>query len=123
MGGALGPLRGGRKDLGDRDPSVNVRIFDAVSDEVVRCLACEICPTHLGDAQEYRCIVTSPDDFFVKHHRELLDADAILIGAYCPENRATIKSVYQQFMERTRYLRRDNYVFEDLLVAPFVVSD
>jgi multimeric flavodoxin WrbA len=111
------------KDLSDRDPSVNVRIFDAVSDEVVRCLACEICPTHLGDAQEYRCIVTSPDDFFVKHHRELLDADAILIGAYCPENRATIKSVYQQFMERTRYLRRDNYVFEDLLVAPFVVSD
>ena len=25
-------------------------------------------------------------------------------------------------MERTRYLRRDNYVFEDLLVAPFVVG-
>jgi hypothetical protein len=66
--------------------------------------------------------VTSADDFFVKHHGELLDADAILVGAYCPENRSTIKSVYQQFIERTRYLRRDNYVFEDLLVAPFVVS-
>jgi len=32
------------------------------------------------------------------------------------------KSVYQQFVERTRYLRRDNYVSEDLLVAPFVIS-
>ncbi len=26
-------------------------------------------------------------------------------------------------MERTRYLRRDNYIFDDLLVAPFVVSE
>ncbi len=109
-------------EITDRNPSVNVRIFDATRDEVVRCLACEVCPTHLGDAREYRCIVTSADDFFVKHHRELLDADAVLIGAYSPENRAKIRSVYQQFMERTRYLRRDNYVFEDLLVAPFVVS-
>jgi multimeric flavodoxin WrbA len=111
------------KDLSDRDPSVDVKMFDAVSDEVVRCLACEVCPTHLGDAREYRCIITSPDDFFVKHHGELIDADAVLVGAYCPESSSAVKSVYQQFIERTRYLRRDNYVFEDLLVAPFVVSD
>jgi multimeric flavodoxin WrbA len=111
------------KDLSDRDPSVDVRIFDAVSDEVVRCIACEVCPTHLGDAREYRCIITSPDDFFAKHHRELIDADAVLVGAYCPGNSSAVKSVYQQFIERTRYLRRDNYVFEDLLVAPFIVSD
>jgi multimeric flavodoxin WrbA len=110
------------KELCDRNPSVSVRIFDATKNEVVRCLACEVCPTHLGNAREYRCIVTSADDFFVKHHQELLEADAILIGAYCPENHATVKSVYQQFVERTRYLRRDNYVFEDLLVAPFVLS-
>jgi multimeric flavodoxin WrbA len=110
-------------DLHERDPSVNIRIFNAVNDEVVRCLACELCPTQLGDARDYRCIVTSADDFFVKHHSELLDADAILVGAYCPEERSTVKSVYQQFIERTRYLRRDNYAFEDLLVAPYVVSD
>jgi multimeric flavodoxin WrbA len=109
-------------DIHERDPAIKVRIFNAVNDEVARCLACEVCPTHLGDAREYRCIVTSADDFFVKHHNELLNADAILVGAYCPENRSTVKSVYQQFIERTRYLRRDNYVFEDLLVAPFVMS-
>lgn len=111
------------KEFCDRDPTVDIRIFDAVSEPVTRCLACEICPTHLGDAAEYRCIVTSADDFFVRHHGELLDADAILVGAYCPGDRASVKSVYQQFMERTRYLRRDNYIFDDLLVAPFVVSE
>src|SRR6185437_13330967 len=93
------------KELRDRDPSVSVRIFNVVKDEVVRCIACEVCPTHLGDTKEYRCIVTSADDFFVKHHVELIDADAILIAAYSPENRSAIRSVYQQFVERTRYLR------------------
>jgi multimeric flavodoxin WrbA len=110
------------KDLVARDPTVNVRIFDAVNDEVARCLACEVCPTKLGHARTYRCIVTSADDFFVKHHVEMLDADAILIAAYSPEDGSRTKSVYQQFVERTRYLRRDNYVFEDLLVAPFILS-
>jgi multimeric flavodoxin WrbA len=116
-------FRNWAKECCDRDPSVNIRIFDVVNEDVMRCLACEICPTDAGDAREYRCIVTSADDFFVKHHGELLNADAILIGAYCPDDRSTVKSLYQQFMERTRYLRRDNYIFEDLLVAPFVVSD
>jgi hypothetical protein len=121
-GGGYHYFRNWAKDLHARNPSVNVRIFDAVNDEVVRCLACEVCPTQLGDSRDYRCIVTAADDFFVKHHCELLEADAILLAAYCPEDPATTKSVYQQFIERTRYLRRDNYVFEDLLVAPFVVS-
>jgi multimeric flavodoxin WrbA len=115
-------FRNWAKELCDRHPSVDIKIFDAANEEVVRCLACEVCPTDLGDAREYRCIVTSADDFFVKYHHQMLDADAILIGAYCPEKYSTIKSVYQQFMERTRYLRRDNYIFEDLLVAPFIVS-
>jgi hypothetical protein len=82
-----------------------------------------VCPTHLGARDEYRCIITAADDFFVRHHAELLDADAILIAAYSPENRTAIHSVYQQFIERTRYLRRDNYVFENLLIAPFVISE
>jgi multimeric flavodoxin WrbA len=110
------------KELCDRNLSVSVRILNVTNSEVVRCLACEVCPTQLGDAREYRCVVTSANDFFVKHHQEMLGADAILIAAYCPKNQSTVKSVYQQFVERTRYLRRDNYVFQDLLVAPFIVS-
>ena len=38
-------------ELHERDPSVNVRIFDAVNHEVVRCLACEVCPNSPGRRQ------------------------------------------------------------------------
>ncbi len=110
-------------DLEARNPSVKATIFDAAGSEVMRCIACDVCPTHVGARDDYRCIITSGDDFFVQHHDALIGADAILLGAYSPENRSEIKSVYQQFIERTRYLRRDNYVFEDLLVAPFVISE
>jgi len=110
-------------DLETRDPSVKVTIFDAAGSEVMRCIACDVCPTHVGAREDYRCIITSADDFFVKNHDALVRADAVLLGAYSPENRSEVRSVYQQFIERTRYLRRDNYVFEDLLVAPFVISE
>ena len=111
------------KEMEARNPHVQVTLFNAAASEVVRCIACDLCPTHLGEREDYRCIITSSDDFFVKHHRALIEADAILVAAYSPENRGELKSVYQQFIERTRYLRRDNYVFDDLLAAPFVVSE
>lgn len=111
------------RELQKRNPQVEATLFDVTAGEVIRCLACDVCPTHLGPREEYRCIITSADDFFVRHHRDLLNADALLVAAYSPEDRAELRSVYQQFIERTRYLRRDNYVFDDLLAAPFVVSE
>jgi len=47
----------------------------------------------------------------------------IIPTAYCPADRAGLKSVYQEFMERTRYLRRGDYVFSDRLVVPLVFAE
>lgn len=104
-------------------PYAEVVLWDVLSEKVVRCIGCDICPIDVGKAEEYRCIITRKDDFFSSNHEEITDADALLICAYNPENRAEINSVYQQYMERTRYIRRDNYLYSDLLVAPFVISE
>lgn len=109
-------MTAGREDL-------DVQIMDAAGSEVVRCIACDICPTHVGAREDYRCIITSAEDFFVRNHAALIEADAVLLCAYSPKDRVGILSMYQQFIERTRYLRRDNYVFSDLLMAPFVISE
>lgn len=103
-------------------PRVDISVWDVAGEEVVRCIACDICPTAVGPADEYRCVIRHADDFFVRHHPELLQADAIMICAYQPSDRDQLLSSYQQFIERTRYLRRDNYVFSDLPVVPFVVA-
>ncbi|MBL8491156.1 MAG: flavodoxin family protein [Rhodocyclaceae bacterium] len=106
-----------------RHPDVTVRLWDIASYEVVRCIACDVCPISVAAKDEYRCIITKADDFFVRHHAEIIQPDAILACAYSPEDRSQVLSEYQQFIERTRYLRRDNYAFSDMVVAPFVVSE
>jgi multimeric flavodoxin WrbA len=102
---------------------LEIRILDIASSEVVRCIACDICPTKVGVKDEYRCIITAADDFFVQNHEVIVGADAILLCAYSPSDRGDVRSMYQQFIERTRYLRRDNYVLSDLLAAPFVITE
>ncbi len=109
--------------LSSESEDLDIKLINITNVEIVRCIACDICPTHVGPKSEYRCIIKASDDFFVKHHAELIDADALLLCAYNPEDRNDIVTGYQKFIERTRYLRRDNYVLSDLLCAPFVVSE
>lgn len=105
------------------EDKVNFRLWDFTEELITRCIACDICPISRGDKKQYRCIISKHNDLFKREHAELLNTDAILICAYSPKDRSNINSVYQKFIERTRYLRRDDYLFHNLLVAPFVVSE
>lgn len=106
-----------------RNASVAFQILDMTEDSIARCIACDICPTHPGPTEEYRCIIGTKTDGLVKHHRALVASDAFLLAAYSPVDRSDIHSVYQRFVERTRYLRRDDYAIGDRLAAPLVISE
>ncbi|HWY35065.1 MAG TPA: hypothetical protein VNX68_10490, partial [Nitrosopumilaceae archaeon] len=99
------------------------RIVEISSTNIIRCLACDICPTHIAVDDEYRCIIKNPDDDLKDFHSELLWADAIVPVAYSPVDRKGLLSNYQRFMERTRYLRRGDYVFSDVISAPIVIDE
>jgi multimeric flavodoxin WrbA len=105
------------------NPMVDIEVIDFTHEEIYRCIACDLCPIGVGDPEEYRCIINSKDDAFVKMHTKLISADAILLAAYSPVDKSDISSVYQRFIERTRYLRRDHYALSDRLVAPLVLSE
>jgi hypothetical protein len=77
----------------------------------------------VGSPTEYRCIIEAHGDLFRARHNELVDVDAVLIGAYSPIDRTHVRSVYQRFTERTRYWRRDEYLIGDRLIAPLVISE
>jgi multimeric flavodoxin WrbA len=87
------------------------------------CIACDICPTSIGPDEKYRCIITSSKDGMMDFHKNLILSDVIMPVLFSPKNRTGLISVYQQFMERTRYLRRGDYVFTDRLVSPFVFAE
>lgn len=111
------------KKLVARDPNIDARIIEIASTNIIRCLACDICPTHIAVDDEYRCIIKNPDDDLKDFHSELLWADAIVPVVYSAVEREGQVSNYQRFMERTRYLRRGDYVFSDAISAPIVIDE
>lgn len=98
--------------------------FNSLADKTIRpCIACDICPTHVGVDGEYRCIIRRKDDGLVDLHNRILWGDVLVPTVFSPKERKGLISVYQEFMERTRYLRRGDYVFTDHLVVPFVLAE
>lgn len=111
------------KEMSAENPDIEVHVHDFTEEKIYRCIACDVCPISVGEASEYRCIIEASGDLFKERHAELIDYDAILVGAYSPKNRSDVRSVYQRFVERTRYWRRDEYLIGDRLVAPLVISE
>ena len=109
--------------IGERETAVDLTSLNMLSAPIRPCLACDTCPTHVAPDKEYRCIIHRRDDGMVNHHQDFLGVDVLVPAVLSPANRDGLESVYQTFMERTRYLRRGDYVFTDHLVVPLVVSD
>ncbi len=103
--------------------TIEAHIFDGADADITRCIACDICPTEVGVDAEYRCIIKKKTDYFKNNHERLVGLDAIVPVGIAPRERAGVRSMYQQFMERTRYLRRGDYLFTDLLTAPIVFEE
>ncbi len=97
-------------------------VVNLTEHRIKRCIACDICPTHVGHDEEYRCIITSGADSLPDLHRDLLNHDLIVpvgVSMHAP----MVASKYQAFVERTRYLRRADYVWSDIMVAPLVLEE
>jgi multimeric flavodoxin WrbA len=99
------------------------RLFSLSRETVRRCLGCIVCPRDIGPDEIYRCTVRDKNDVFSRIHTELIDLDAMLIGGYSPVGFDGLDSIYQSFIERTRYIRRSDYLFSNRLVAPLLLQD
>ncbi|MBT4710142.1 MAG: flavodoxin family protein [Alphaproteobacteria bacterium] len=109
--------------LDSAKPNADIIQCDLLSQPIRPCLACDICPIHVGPDQEYRCIIKRKSDGVVAAHQDLLSGDVIVPAVFSPVDRQGLETAYQEFMERSRYLRRGDYVFTDRLVAPLVIEE
>lgn len=106
-----------------KNKNIEFKTFKVFKDNVHKCIACDICPISYDKSSLYRCIINNKDDFFKKNHNSIIDCDSFIFAAYSGTNFINIKTNYQQFIERTRYLRRDNYIFGRKLVTSFILSE
>ena len=102
---------------------VDATIINITGKRILRCLACDFCPTHIDVDEVYRCIINSTKDDLKSLHEELLHHDVIVPVVLSLNEASEIVNNYQTFIERTRYLRRGDYVFSNQLVAPLTFEE
>ena len=104
-------------------PRIKATVVNMVDRSVKRCLACDICPTNIDLDEVYRCIIKSSGDDLSDLHPDLLLHDALVPVVVSPRDRSRVTGNYQTFIERSRYLRRGDYVWSDMVVAPLTLVD
>jgi multimeric flavodoxin WrbA len=97
-------------------------VIDVTDRLIDRCVACDLCPTRVGFDEEYRCAITARADAMSSLHTSLLHHDLIVPVVVSLRDRV-VRSTYQTFIERTRYLRRSDYVWSDVMIAPLVLEE
>lgn len=104
-------------------PRIKASVVNLVDQSIKRCIACDICPTKIDTDDVYRCIIKSSGDDLSDLHPELLLHDALVPVVASPRNRARVAGNYQTFIERSRYIRRGDYIWSDLVIAPLSFVD
>ncbi len=102
--------------------SLNATVVNCTGETIRNCQACSFCPSAYSPDEEYACVING-NDGMKGLHGKLLDNDVIVPVVYCPRDKSGIKTVYQSFMERTRYLRRSDYSLSNTLIAPLVLME
>ena len=102
---------------------MNATVIDVTKREIKRCLACDICPTHIDLDEVYRCIIKSEGDDLSGMHSQLLNHDMLVPVVATARDRTRVVSAYQTFVERTRYIRRGDYIWSNLLVMPIAYTE
>ena len=97
-------------------------VIDASRMNFSYCLACNTCPNKIDIDDVYRCKIGRADDFY-KIHNKFMDIDAMVPVAVSMNDYNKVGTNYQTFLERTRYLRRGDYFFSDIMIAPLIFQE
>ena len=104
-----------------QNEDIEFKILNLTKYNFNRCFGCNICPNTNDKTVPYKCI--NKDDDMKKLHTRLLSSDAIVVCGLSLRDISKIKSVYQKFIERTRYIRRDHFKLTNRLVMAFSINE
>jgi multimeric flavodoxin WrbA len=109
--------------VGRLGSSMKATVIDLSRRSIKRCIACDICPTHIDVDDVYRCIIKSENDDLSELHVDLLHHDIMIPVMATARDRSRMTGNYQTFIERSRYIRRADYAWSNQLVAPITLTE
>ena len=103
------------------DFNIKWDIIDFNSMKFHQCMACSRCPWFQDKRNLYKCKIKKDD--FGMNYKRLVDTDAILVCGYHPANSYNVKDIFQKVLERTRIIRRDNFLLSNVPVTSLSVEE
>lgn len=104
-----------------------INIINLIDRTIYRCVACNICPSpelmekHRGAEVPYNCIVQSRFDALRELYEILRHSDCIVIVGVNSQSDLIYR--YQVFLERTRFIRRENFAFTHIPTVGFLINE
>lgn len=105
--------------------NVELEILDISRSRIKRCLACRICP-NVNSAAKYKCAIPAgseleDSDDMHKIHGHLVNSDGLIIAQYHGKDAGPDN--FQVFMERTRFVRRNDFELADRAFSSLTLTD
>jgi multimeric flavodoxin WrbA len=103
---------------------IRFRILDLTKLELKRCIGCSVCPFYFDKSDKYGIFRDKiQDDDMKKIYTDLIDTDAVIVAGYNPVEPEGVNDIYRIFVERTRQIRRDNFLLTDVPVAAYSMEE
>jgi len=110
------------KEYASKNINFNIRwdIVDFNSMNIHPCLACSRCPWYQDKQSLYKCKIKKDD--FAMIYKRLVSTDAVLVCGYHPSTLQDVQDVYHKVLERTRTIRRDNFLLSNVPVTSLSIE-
>lgn len=114
------------------DQNINAKfvLVNVLDYSIYRCLGCGSCPGSNKIEPDERptidyhakCIIQRKGDTMDEIHKEMIQADGILIAGLNTKDADKLLYSYQVLVERTRFIRRDNFELTNKLISAFTLT-
>ncbi|MFC1851855.1 flavodoxin family protein [candidate division CSSED10-310 bacterium] len=107
-------------------PHVDFRIENILDLSIYRCQGCDKCPNEdvlmPGGQVTKGCAIRDSEDSMDNIRSILLESDGIIIAGLNVKQHDQLFYRYQVLIERTRYIRRNNFELTDKLITAFCLN-
>ena len=92
---------------------VEISLYNLINETIYRCIACNLCPSpkmmekFKEEEYPYHCVVQTSKDSMKQVQDQLVNSDCIVFVGV--NSKDTLIYRYQAFMERTRFIRHDDF--------------
>lgn len=119
------------QELTQCDKDVEIVVLDTLKHVIYRCIGCKYCPADgivsdnntLSLEKHARCAIKNDTDGIHTIQKEIIQSDAVLVAGLNAIDAVDITYRYQVLVERTRYMRRDNFEMTNKLLGSFTLHE